>query len=81
MLVGDNELRTTKIAGELLAILIAMQMRWFEAGPIARWSTYRASLEATGRPHWASACTVSPRWSPWSWKILEYTKTLAKHTF
>ncbi len=34
--VGNNELTTTKNVGELLAILIAMQMRWYEAGHITR---------------------------------------------
>ena len=48
MVVGDNELMTTKNAGKSLAILIAMQMRRYDAGCIARWSTSMASLEATG---------------------------------
>ena len=32
MLVGNNELAITKKSGESLAILIAMQMRWYNAG-------------------------------------------------
>jgi hypothetical protein len=32
MLVGNNELAITKNSGESLAILIAMQMRWYNAG-------------------------------------------------
>jgi len=36
MLVGNNESATTKNAGESLAILIAMQMRRYNAGRIAR---------------------------------------------
>jgi hypothetical protein len=52
---------TTKNAGELMAILIAMQMRRYDAGRIARWSTFKASPEPTGCRHWASACAVFPR--------------------
>jgi hypothetical protein len=40
---------TTKNAGKLLGILIAMRMQRYDAGHIARWSTSRASLKATGR--------------------------------
>jgi hypothetical protein len=36
MLVGNKELATTKNAGELLAISIAMRMRRYDAGRIAR---------------------------------------------
>jgi hypothetical protein len=32
MLLGDNELTTTKNAAVSLVILIAMQMRWYDAG-------------------------------------------------
>jgi magnesium-transporting ATPase (P-type) len=46
MIVGDNELTATNIAGELMAISIAMAMQRYNAGRIARWSTSRASLEA-----------------------------------
>jgi hypothetical protein len=48
MVVGNNESTTTKNVGESLAISIAMQTRRYDAGHIARWSTSRASLEATG---------------------------------
>ena len=48
MVVGDNELTATKNAGESLAILIAIQMRRYNTGCIARWSTSMASLKATG---------------------------------
>jgi hypothetical protein len=51
MLVGNNESRTAKNAGTLLAILIAMWMWRYDAGHIDRWSTSRASLEATGCRH------------------------------
>jgi hypothetical protein len=36
MLVGNNELATTKNAGKLLAISIAMRMRRYDAGCIAQ---------------------------------------------
>ena len=36
MLVGNNESATTKNAGESLAISIAMRMRRYDAGHIAR---------------------------------------------
>jgi hypothetical protein len=36
MVVGNNESAKTKNAGELLAILIAMRMRGYNAGRIAR---------------------------------------------
>jgi hypothetical protein len=42
-------MRTTKNAGDLLA---AMQMRRYDTGRIARWSTSGASLKATGCHHW-----------------------------
>ena len=48
MLVGNNESATIKNAGKLLVISIAMRMRRWDARRIARWSTSRASLEATG---------------------------------
>jgi len=71
MLVGNNELATTKNAGESLAILIAMRMRRYGAGHIARWSTSRASLKATGCRHRASACAVLPRRPPWLMNLLK----------
>jgi hypothetical protein len=48
MVVGNNKSTTTEILGELLAILIAMRLRPYDAGRIARWGTSRASLKATG---------------------------------
>jgi hypothetical protein len=36
MVMGNNKLVTTKNAGESLAILIAMQMRQYNAGRIAK---------------------------------------------
>ena len=58
------KLTTTKNAGKLLAILITMQMLWYNAESIARWSTSRALLEATGCRHPANACTALPRQPP-----------------
>ena len=51
MSVGDNESTATKYAGESMAISIAMAMQRYDARRIARWSTFRASLEATGCRH------------------------------
>jgi len=65
MLVGNNVLMTTKNAGKLLAISIAMRMWQYDAGCIPQWSPSRASLEATGCRHWASACAVLPRRPLW----------------
>jgi hypothetical protein len=55
MLVGNNESATTKNAGKSLVFSIAMQMRRCDVGRIARWRTSRASIEAIGCCHWASA--------------------------
>ena len=59
----------------MLAILIAMQMRWCNAGRITQWSTPRASLEATGCHHqWvlASHCRGG-RHSQWFWSKTQNT--------
>jgi len=45
---GQHESTTTKNADESLAISMAMAMQRDSAGHITRWSTSRASLEATG---------------------------------
>ncbi len=45
--------------------LIAMGMQRCNVGHIAQWSTSRASLEATGCRHWASACAILSRRPPW----------------
>ena len=74
MSVGDNESTATKNADESMAISIAMAMQRYDARRIARWSTSRASLEATGCRHRASACAVSPRWPPWSTISKKHTK-------
>ncbi len=41
----------------------------------------QASLEATGRRHWASACVVLPRRPRWSTILNKTHKTLTKHNF
>jgi hypothetical protein len=41
----------------------------------------QASLKATGRGHWASACVVLPRWPPWLTILNKTHKTLTKHNF
>ncbi len=80
MVVGNNKLPTTKNVNKLLAISIAMQMRRYNAGHIAQWSTSR-SLEATGCRHWSNACAVLPRQPPWSANLNETHKSLTKHNF
>ena len=60
MVVGDSKLTATKNADESLAISMAMAMQWYDARRIARWSTSRASFEATGCRHRASACGSAP---------------------
>ena len=42
MLVGNNESTTTKNVSKSLAISIAVQMRQYNAGGIAQWSTSRS---------------------------------------
>ncbi len=81
MVVGNNELTTTKNADESLAISMAMAMQRYDEGHIAQWSTSRASLEATGCRHRASACAVLPRRPPWSTISNKTHKTLTKHNF
>ena len=78
---GQQRITTSKNVGKLLAILIAMRMGRYGAWHIAQWSMPRASLEATGCRHWTSACTVLPRWPPWSLNLLKQHKTQAKHNF
>ncbi len=43
----------------LLTVLMAMAMHWYITAHIAQWRRSRASLEATGRRHWASICSNS----------------------
>ena len=81
MIVAKKEINETKKSGKLTMILMAMAMQWYNAGRIARWSTSRASLEATGCRHRASACAVLPRQRPWSMNLNKTHKTLTKHNF
>ncbi len=41
----------------LLAILMAIAMRWYNTACITQWRRHRASLEATRCHHWASTCS------------------------
>ena len=76
MVVGDsdNESTTTKNVGKLLAISIAMRMRWCNAGHIAQWSFSWASLKATGCRHRVSACIALPPRPPLSTNSVENSK-------
>ncbi len=56
MVVANKEIDETKNAGKSTTISMAMEMQLYDVGRIARWSTSRDSLEATGCRHWASAC-------------------------
>jgi len=76
-----HEIGGNKNEGESLAFSIAMAMQRYDAGCIVRWSTSRASLEATGCRYRASACTVSSRRLPCSTNSLKQHKRLTKHTF
>ena len=81
MVVVNNEIDETKNAGKLTMISMAMAMQRYDAGRIARWSTSRASLEATGCRHRASACAALAQWPPWSTSSNKTHKTLTKHNF
>jgi len=82
MVVANNEIDETKNAGKSTTIIsVGMAMQRYDAGRIARWSTSRASLEATGYRHRASACAVSPRRPPWSTNSNKTHKTLPKQNF
>ena len=41
----------------LLAVSMAIAMRWYNTTHIAQWRRSRASLEATGCHHWPSICS------------------------
>ncbi len=81
MVVGNNKLTATKNAGKSMVISIAMAMDRYDAGRITRWSTSRASFEATGCHHRLSACAVLPRRLPWLTNSNKLNKTLKKHNF
>ena len=58
---------TTEIM-ELLrerVILMAMQVRWYDAERIAQYGRSRATLDATERRDQASVCPVFPQQMPW----------------
>ena len=80
---GQQQIDGKKNAGELMAILIVMEMQWYDAGHIARWITSRASLEATGCRQWSSACIVLSRRPPWLVKKcqIKHTKHQQNTTF
>ena len=75
MVVANNEINTTKNAGELVAISMTMGMQRYNGGHIARWSTSRLHLKPL------DAWAVSPRWPPWSTISNKTHKTLTKHNF
>ncbi len=81
MVVANNEIDKTKNAGKSTAISMAMAMQRYDAGRIARWSTSRHSLEASGCRHQASACTVLPQRLPWLTNLNKTHKKLTKHNF
>ena len=83
MVVTNNKIDDTKNAGrsKTISMAMAMQRYDYDAGRIAQWSTSRASFEATGCRHQASACAVSPRRPPWSMNLNKTHKTLTKHNF
>ena len=81
MVVGDNKLTATKNADKSMAISIAMAMERYDVGRIARRSTSRASLKATGCHHRSSACAVLPRRPPLSKNLNQTHKALTKHNF
>ena len=47
----------------LLAILMEMTMHWYDTMHIAWWKRFEASIEATGRRHWASICSNIINWT------------------
>jgi hypothetical protein len=55
MVVANNKIDETKNAGKSTTVSVAMAMQQYDAGRITRWSTSRASLEATECHHQASA--------------------------
>jgi hypothetical protein len=68
--IGQQRIDDKKNADKLLAISMAMAMQRYDARRIARWSTFRASLEA-----------VLPRRPPWLTISNKTHNTLPKHNF
>ena len=63
-----HDIKSTKekYAPSLLAISMAMRIRWYGVEHIAQYSRSRATLDATGCHHWASICPVLHQRMPWS---------------
>jgi hypothetical protein len=56
----------------LLAVLMAMAMRRYVTAHIARWTRSRASLEATGRHHWATIMSNNIKGTYLHWLLLMF---------
>ncbi len=52
---------------KMVAVLMAMAMRWYVTVHIAQWKRSRASLEATGRRHRASIMSDNINWTWLRW--------------
>jgi hypothetical protein len=61
-----QKINNRKKAADLLAISMTMRIRQYGAKHIVQNCRSRATLDATGRRHWAIICPVSPRRTPWS---------------
>jgi hypothetical protein len=48
---------------KMVVVLMAMAMRRYVTAHIAQWRRFRASLEATGRCHWASIMSDNINWT------------------
>ncbi len=81
VVLGMIKTTMTKNTSKSLLILITTRIWWYNAGHISQWGTYRASLEATGCHHRASACAVLPRRRSWLTILTANTKILTKHNF
>jgi len=62
----DIKSTTEKNGPASLAIMLAMHIRGYGAEHITQYGRSRATLDATGRRHWASSSPVLPRQTPWS---------------
>ncbi len=81
MVVANNEIDVTKNSGKSTTVSTTMRMRRCDAGRITRWSTFGASLKATGCRHRASARIAPPQRPPWLTTSNKTHKTLTKHNF
>ncbi len=59
-------INSRKNAADLLAISMAMRIRWYVAERIAQYGRFRATLDATERRHRASIRPVLSQRTPWS---------------